>query len=73
MTSRAHALGPVVLWLVEIGTLAFVAGGIFIFIVDPGNWPIALVTIVFFGFFAARGARMIVLRWRATVSGSDAN
>jgi hypothetical protein len=73
IASQARAFSPLVLWLLEILALAFVGGGIFIFIVDPGNWLIALVSIVLFGLVAVKGASMIVLRRRATVSGSNPN
>jgi hypothetical protein len=64
MTSQAHQFGPVVLWLLEIVALAFVAGGILVFIVDPPNRLIALVSTVFFGLCAAKFAHMLVLRRR---------
>jgi len=64
MTSRAHAHGAVVLWLLEIAALAFVGSGIFVLIVAPGLWFIALASIVFFGLSAAMTARMLVLRRR---------
>ncbi|MGB6349689.1 MAG: hypothetical protein WBG10_06625 [Pseudolabrys sp.] len=38
----ALSIHPVVLWLLALGSLAFVATGIFILIVDPGRWLIAL-------------------------------
>jgi hypothetical protein len=64
MTSQARAYGVVVLWLLEIGSLAFVAGGIFMLVVDPRQWLVALASIVFFGLCAAKAARMLVLRRR---------
>jgi hypothetical protein len=65
-STRWHAhLAPWVLWLVEIGALVFVADGIFILIVNPRGWPIALLTIVIFGLLAAGVAHMIVLQRRA--------
>ena len=50
------------------GALAFVGLGIVIIVIDPGNWLIALGSIVFFGFCAGVGARMLVLRRRAATS-----
>jgi hypothetical protein len=64
MTSSAHVLGPVVLWLLEIVALTLVGGAIFIFIIDPSNWLVALVGTFFFGLCAAKFARMLVLRRR---------
>jgi hypothetical protein len=71
--SRAHALGPVALWVVEIGALAFVGDGIFLLIVDPRRWPVALFTIVCFGLVAAGGAHMIIVRRRAGGADSTQN
>ncbi len=71
MASRARLLSPVVLWLVEIGALAFVGAGVLIFIVDPRNRLIALVAIVFFGLWRPWVAHMIVLRRRASPAGSN--
>jgi uncharacterized membrane protein len=66
MTAQARAHSAAGLWFLEIGALAFVGLGIVIIVIDPGNWLIALGSIVFFGFCAAVGARMLVLRRRAT-------
>jgi hypothetical protein len=56
------------LWLREIGALAFVGFGILIIVFDPGNWLIALASIVFFGLCAAVFTRRLVLRWRAATT-----
>jgi hypothetical protein len=64
MTSQANAYGAIVLWLLEIATLALVVGGIFMFVVDPSQWLVALGVTIFFGFCAAMFARMLVLRRR---------
>jgi uncharacterized membrane protein len=68
MTAQARAHSAAGLWFLEIGALAFVGLGIVIIVIDPGNWLIALGSIVFFGFCAAVGARMLVLRRRAATS-----
>jgi|SRR6516162_3715466 len=65
-TSRARLLGPVVLWLLEIVALAFVGGAVFVLIVDPGKWFVALVGIVLFGLVATKVAYMLILQRRAT-------
>jgi hypothetical protein len=65
MTSQARAHSATGLWLLQIGALAFVALGIFILVVDPGNWLVALGSIVFFGLCAGFAARLLVLRRRA--------
>ena len=51
--------------LLQIGALAFVALGIFILVVDPGNWLVAFGSIVFFGLCAGFATRLLVLRRRA--------
>jgi len=55
MTSQARAHSVTGLWLLQIGALAFVALGILILVVDPGNWLVAFGSIVFFR--ALRGLR----------------
>ena len=52
MTSQARAHSATGLWLLQIGALVFVALGILMLVLDPGNWPVALGSIVFFGFCA---------------------
>ena len=66
MTAQARAHSAAGLWFLEIGALAFV--GIVIIVIDPGNWLMALGSIVFFGFCAAVAARMLILRRRAATS-----
>jgi hypothetical protein len=66
MTSQAHAHGVVMLWLLEIGALALVGGGVFMLVVDPRQWPVALASIILFGLCAAKIGRMLVLRRRNT-------
>jgi hypothetical protein len=72
-TSRARLLGPVVLWLLEILALAFVGDGVFILIMDPGKWFVALVVIVVFGLVAAKVAYMLILQRQATATGTGAD
>jgi hypothetical protein len=64
MTSQALTHSAVVLWLLEIGSLAFVGAGAFIFIFDPANWLTGIGSILFFGLCAAVFAFMLVLRSR---------
>jgi hypothetical protein len=64
MTIQAHAFGVVVLCLVGIGAFALVGGGIYMLVVDPSQWRVALASIVFFGLCAAKVVRMLVLRRR---------
>jgi hypothetical protein len=68
MTFQARMHSTVGLWLLEVVALAFVGFGILMIVVDPGNWLIALASIVFFGFCATIFTRMLVLRWRAAAS-----
>jgi hypothetical protein len=64
--ARAHsAVGP---WLLQIGSLAFVVGGIAIFVLDPRNWLVALVSIGFFGLCALMFARMLLTKRRQAQS-----
>ena len=65
MTSGAQGHGMVVLWLLEVVSLAFVCGGIFMLVVDPKQWPVALASILLFGLGAAKFARMLVLQRRS--------
>lgn len=61
MTARARTHGPIVLWLSNIGALAFVAGGIWMFIVEPGSRMLAIATISFFGLCVVIITRMLIL------------
>ena len=65
MTSQATAHGPVVLWLLEILSIAFVGAGVWMFVADPGSRLTALFCTIFFGLCAAKIARLLVLRRRA--------
>ena len=70
ITSVALGQNVIVLWLIEIGSLAFVAIGIFMLFVDPGKWLIAVASIGFFGLCAAFTMYMFVLRGRAATTRS---
>jgi hypothetical protein len=63
--SQARAFGPRALWLLEICSLLFVAGGIFMYVDDPANRTMALFTTIFFGCCAASIGYMIVIRRQA--------
>src|SRR5262245_19037708 len=58
--AREHSL--IFLWAAEIGSIGFVAASAFIFAFNPGNWLMAIVGILFFGFCAASFALMLVQR-----------
>jgi hypothetical protein len=62
LISQARARSAIVLWTFEVIALVFVAFGILVLIVDPSNWLVALVPIVFSGLCAFVFARMLVLR-----------
>jgi uncharacterized membrane protein (UPF0136 family) len=62
---QARAFGPRALWLLEICSLLFVVGGIFMYLTDPAKRPMALVTTIFFGCCAASIGYMILVRRRA--------
>ena len=68
MTSQARTHSPVVLWVLEIASIIFVVSGIAILVFDPGSRLTALFCTAFFGLCAAKIARLIVLRDRATVT-----
>jgi hypothetical protein len=63
---QAFAQSAIVLWLMEIGTLGFVAAGIFILVATPEHWLTALAGIGFFGLCAAFNTYLLVLRHRGT-------
>jgi Ca2+/Na+ antiporter len=67
MAAQARALNVVILWLLEIFSVAFVAGGILMLVVDPGKRLLALASIFLSGLAAAKVARMLVLRRRAAI------
>ena len=60
---REHSL--VLLWLMELGSIAFVACGISIVVANPEHWLIAISGILFFGLCAGVFAFMLILRRRA--------
>jgi len=66
MTSQAHAFGAVVLWLLGIVAFACVGAGIYMLVVDPSQWRVALAAILISGLCVAKIARMLVLRRRTT-------
>jgi hypothetical protein len=68
IASVALGQNVIVLWLIEIGSVAFVAIGIFMLVVDPGKWRIAVASIGFFGLCAAFTMYMLVLRGRAATA-----
>jgi hypothetical protein len=64
---QAQASGynnPIFLWLMDIVSLAFVVSGVVIVIVEPGEWPMALLTVAMFGSCAAFFTRLLILRRR---------
>ncbi len=61
---QARALSTVVLWLMEVGALTFVVGGVAILLLDRSNWLIALLSIAFFGLCALAFARMLIIKRR---------
>jgi hypothetical protein len=54
----------------EIASLALVGCGLGILVSDPGQWLMALASIVFFGLCAAVSTYMLVLRWRGATTHS---
>jgi threonine/homoserine/homoserine lactone efflux protein len=70
MTSQAQAHKVVILWLLEIFSVAFVAVAVVMLVVDPDKRLLALASIFLFGLCAAKIARMLVLRRRAAITHS---
>jgi hypothetical protein len=70
ITSVALGQKVIVLWLIEVGSLAFVVIGIFMLFVDPSKWRVAVASIGFFGLCAAFTMYMLVLRGRAATTRS---
>jgi hypothetical protein len=64
MATQAREHSPTLLWVLEICSIVFVAGSLFILISNPGKWPTATGGIVFFGICAASFAFMLVMRRR---------
>ncbi|MGZ5841062.1 MAG: hypothetical protein ACXWJ8_03900 [Xanthobacteraceae bacterium] len=64
LTSQALTHGAVALWSLEIGSLAFVVIGAFIFVFDPANWLTGIASMIFFGLCAAVFAAMLAVRNR---------
>jgi hypothetical protein len=65
---QAQAHNLVVLWLLEIASVAFVVAGIFMFVVDPRNRLVAFASTLFFGICAAKATYMLVLRYRTAIA-----
>jgi hypothetical protein len=66
-TSQALAHGALALWSMEILSLAFIAMGVFILVIEPGKWLRALATIAFFGLCAGVFAFMLIVRRQRAV------
>jgi hypothetical protein len=64
LASRARAASAIVLWLVEISSLALAARGIVLWFTVPDRQFTALFAAAFFGLCAALTAYMLVLRIR---------
>lgn len=66
--AQARAYGPGKLWMLEASSLAFVAIGGFLYVAEPANRTMALLTIVFFGCCAAVIGYMVVIRRRTSAA-----
>jgi hypothetical protein len=62
MITQARAQSPVLLWTFLIVSIAFVLASLFILIVTPDKWPVAIAGMVFFGACAAVFAFMLIQR-----------
>ena len=65
LAAQAHRHNIVVLWLLQLGSLALVGCGLLLLIVDPRQWLVALLAVSFFGFCAWGFARMLIARRKA--------
>ena len=65
MTTQARAHSPVLLWTFEVLSIAFVLASVFILIVTPDKWPVAIAGMVFFGAGAIIFGFMLVQRQRS--------
>jgi hypothetical protein len=70
ITSVALGRNVVTLWLTELGSLAFVAAGVFILVVDPSKWLIAVASIGFFGLCAGFAMYLLIVRRGAATTRS---
>ncbi|MEO8321287.1 MAG: hypothetical protein ABI561_23520 [Bradyrhizobium sp.] len=68
MTSQAHAHGPVVLWLLEIGSIALFVASVVMMVFDPGSMLTGLACTVFFGFCTAKISRLLMLNYRTATT-----
>lgn len=66
--SQARAYGARKLWMLEASSLLFVAIGVFIYITDPTNRPMALLTLIFFGCCAGVIGYLLVIRGRTSAA-----
>jgi len=62
MATQAQLHGVRGLWVLEIIALVFVASGLLMLAIDPGQWLMALFSIGFFGACAVVFARMLRMR-----------
>jgi hypothetical protein len=68
MTTQAVTHSAGMLWAMLVVSLLFVAGGLVILAVDPGEWFLALASTLLFGACAIMVARMLFLRSRQSSS-----
>jgi len=66
--AQARAYGSRRLWLLEASSLLFVAIGVFIYVAEPANRPMALLTLIFFGCCAAVIGYLLVIRGRSSAA-----
>ena len=65
MTTQARAHSPASLWTLAIVSGAFVLASLFVLIIQPDKWPVAMPGMVFFGTGAVLFAFMLVQRQRS--------
>jgi hypothetical protein len=63
-SGQPRAFNTILLWVLDLASLAFVVLGVVILVINPGNWLIALGTILFFGVCAVVLSRMIIIKQR---------
>ena len=62
MSNIAREMNWLYLLLLELGSIGFVLGGVFLFITDPKRWLLALVSILGFGLCAFTFGRAIAVK-----------
>ncbi|MBU2754910.1 hypothetical protein HFU84_12995 [Acidithiobacillus sp. CV18-2] len=69
VAGQARAHSTVGMWLLEIGVLILIGGGLFGLFLNPSNWLMFTASIAFFGLAAVQIAWMLIIKRRESRSG----